>query len=177
MNLVTIPEPTCDGKETWKRFDNAASPDSFSYPASWHVKEDREGIWLTCPDPSEIAYSQGVVVTMGQGDFQGPPELLKCGDKWIYGTSGSGCNCEHPDKIGCDTAKTMRSGSATVLDVGEHEWRIYCHDFGYVGEGYGEDRIILLPHSWVEISAEGRTSELIDRLVDSVAERASNPRK
>lgn len=170
IDLSTIPEPTCDGKEAWERFDDATKPVSFAYPASWHVEEDRDGIWLTCPDPSEIVYSQGVLIKMGSGTFQSPPQLLQCNDKWVYGTSGSECDCNHPDNNGCHSAKPTHSGDATVLDVGDHEWRTYCHSGGYVGQGEGEDRIILLPHSWAEIVASGKSAVLIDRLVDSIKE-------
>ena len=172
VDLSTIAEPTCDGKESWKRFDSAESPVSFSYPASWHFEQDREGVWLTCPDPAEIAYSQDVYIRMGSGHFQGPPQLLKCEGKWIYRTAGSECDCDHPDEPDCHAAKAVRRGSAVILDVGEHEWRNYCHSGGYVGQGYGEDRVILLPHSWIEIMAQGKSSGLIDRLVDSAKERA-----
>ena len=170
VDLATIPEPSCDGKEPWKRFDDPQSAVSFAYPGSWHVDRDRDGIWLTCPDPSEIAYSQNVFIKTGSGAFQSPPELLQCKDTWVYGTAGSDCDCDHPDKLGCHTTKAIHSGSATVLDVGDHEWRTYCHDGGYVGQGEGEDRIILLPHSWIEIMAAGKSSQLINRLVDSVKE-------
>jgi hypothetical protein len=177
VNLATIAEPTCDGKEPWNQFDDPGSPVSFSYPASWRLERDRDGIWLTCPDPSEIAYSQNVLIKMGSGNFQSPPELLQCSDQWIYGTAGSKCDCDHPEKQGCHVAKAARSGSATVFDVGDHEWRTYCYRGGYVGQGEGEDRIILLPNGWVEIMAEGKSSELINRLVDSVKEVPAGPSK
>jgi hypothetical protein len=177
VDLATIPEPTCDGKESWTRFDDPKSPASFSYPAAWHVEQNRDGIYLTCPDPSEIAYNSNVFVQMGSGKFKSPPELLQCGGKWVYGTDGSPCDCDHPDKLGCHIAKASSAGSATVLDVGEHEWRTYCRDGGYAGQGEGEDRIILLRHSWVEIMADGKSSGLINRLVDSVKERPTKVSK
>lgn len=177
LDLATIPEPKCDGKEPWKRLDDPNVPASFAYPASWHLERDRDGIRLTCPDPSQVAYSQGVVVKMGSGSLESPPELLQCKDHWIYGTAGSECDCDHPDKIGCHAAKATRSGSATVLDVGDHEWRTYCQSGGYVGQGEGEDRIILLAHSWVEMMADGKSAGLINRLVESVKERPSTKPK
>jgi hypothetical protein len=177
VNLATIAEPACDGKEAWKQFDDPESPVSFSYPASWRLERDRDGIWLTCPDPSEIAYSQNVLIKMGSGTFKTPPELLQCSDKWIYGTPGSKCDCDHADKPGCHVAKAVRDGSVTILDVGEHEWRTYCYGGGYVGQGDGEDRIILLPHRWVEIMASGNSVQLINRLVDAVEERPAKPSK
>lgn len=174
VNLATMVEPTCDSKAPWNRFEVPNSQVSFAYPASWRLDQDRDAIWLTCPDPSEIAYGQGVTIHTGPGAFAGPPELLQCGDKWIY---GSECDCNHADEIRCHIAKETHSGAATVLDVGGHEWRVYCHDGGYVGQGYGEDRIVLLPHSWLEIIADGKASELIDRLVATVKERPSNQSK
>lgn len=176
VDLTIIPEPKCDGKESWTRFDDSRSSASLSYPASWHLNQGRNGVWITCPDPSEIAYSQDVYIQMGSGEFQGPPELLQCGDSWIYRTTGSKCDCDHPDDAGCHTTRAVRRGSAIVLDVGEHEWRNYCHGGGYMGQGSGEDRIVLLPHSWVEIMAQGKSSEAIDRFVDSVMEHSAQPK-
>lgn len=176
VNLASIPEPACDGKETWTAFHDSSSPISFSYPASWHVDRDQSDVWLTCPDASEIAYAQGVLITMGAGKFKGPPEILQCGGDWIYRQTGSKCDCVHRDDFGCHAAKAVRRGSAIVLDAGEHEWRNYCREGGYVGQGYGEDRIILLPHNWIEIMAQGKSSVLVDRFVDSVNERPAPPK-
>jgi hypothetical protein len=175
VDLTTFAEPLCDGKESWRHFEDARSPVSFSYPASWRLDQDRNGVWLTCPDPGEIAYSQDVYIRMGSGTFQGPPELLQCKENWIYRTAGSECDCDHSDDPSCHMTKAVRRGSAIILDVGEREWRNYCHSGGYVGQGSGEDRIIQLPHSWIEIMAQGKSSGLIDRLVDSVEERLSKP--
>lgn len=168
VKLALIAEPPCDSKAPWKRFDEPNSPASFAYPALWHLEQDSDGIWLTCPDPSEIAYNLGVTIRMGLGAYKGAPELSQCRDKWLL---GSHCDCDHPEKFSCQFANATKHGPATVLDVGDHEWRVYCRDGGYVGQGFGEDRIILLGHSWVEIIAEGKSSELIDRLVDSIVER------
>lgn len=180
VDLATIPEPSCNGKEPWKPFDDPGSPVAFSYPLSWHVEQSGATITLTCPNPSEIAYDQHITIYAGTGEPDRPPdeptELLKCGDTWRYGGEAF-CDCHKPDSLSCGTAKVSRRNSATILDVSDREWRIYCHDGGYVGQGYGEDRIVLLPHSWVEIMAPGKSSELINRLIDSVKERGQHQSK
>jgi hypothetical protein len=170
IDLVTIPEPKCDGRGDWKGFDDPAAPLTFSYPASWHLKQDNDGIWLTCPNPSDIAYSQDLGIMMGSGRFKGPTDLVQCGDQWIYNAD---CDCKHVDEASCRVAKASRKGPATILDVSDHEWRVYCHGGGYVGQGGGEDVIVLLPHSWVEIVANGDSSEIVDHLIQTVKEHPS----
>jgi hypothetical protein len=52
-----------------------------------------------------------------------------------------------------------------------HEWRTYCSDGGYVGQGGGEDRVILLGNYWVEFNDP--TQVAVDRLVKSVHVRVT----
>lgn len=165
VKLAVIPEPRCDGKETWKRFDDPAWSVSFSYPASWRLEESDNSITLTCPNPSEIAYDQHVTIYRGNGSPNGPTDLIQCGNSWIY---GSHCDCSQKDAHACPTAKVNRTKPAVVLDVSEQEWRIYCEGGGYVAQGEGENRVILFGEHWLEITAPGGTSETMDRLVDSV---------
>jgi len=166
VELVTIPEPTCDAKDTWKVFKDPDWPVTFSYPSSWHLEQsDDDSITLTCPNPSEIAFDQHILIHHGTGTPDGPTHLLRCGRSWIY---GDGCDCGQPDSHACTAAKIRRVNSATVLDVSEHEHRIYCLEGGYVAAGEGEDRIILLGDQWLEINAPVNSSELIHRLVNSV---------
>ena len=165
VELVVIPEPRCDGKDAWKLFDDPAWPASFSYPASWHLEESDDSITLTCPNPSEIAYDQHVTIDRGTGTPQRPTGLILCGNSWTYGWQ---CDCSQKDSHACPAAKVNRTKAATVLDVSEHEWRIYCKGGGYVAQGEGEDRVVLFRDQWLEITAPGNTSKIMDRLVNSV---------
>lgn len=174
VSLVSIPEPKCDGKGDWKRFDESTSRVTFSYPESWNLEQDRDGIRLTCPDPYEIAYNHNMGITMGTGAFKGPADLKKCGDKWVYNST---CDCGRDEGSSCHVAKVTRSGSATILDVSDQEWRVYCRDGGYVGQGDGEDIVVLLPHSWLEIFSSSNSSEVVTRLIKTIKERSPAPAK
>ena len=176
VRLVANPEPRCDGQEKWKRFDNPKWPVSFSYPESWHIEQSGISATLTCPNPANIAYQDQVTIYAGTGDPDGPPDeptsLLKCGDTWRYGESS--CDCRGPDSLVCGTAKITRKQSTTILDVGEREWRIYCRDGGYVAQGEGQDRIVLLHGNWVEIIGQAKSSDIVDRLISTVTARTSS---
>lgn len=165
VELVVIPQPRCDGKEAWKLFDDPAWPASFSYPASWHLEESDDSITLTCPNPSEIAYDQHVTIDRGTGSPQRPTGLIQCGNSWIYGWQ---CDCDQKDTHACPAAKVNRTKSATVLDVSEHEWRIYCKGGGYVAQGEGEDRLVLFQDQWLEITG---SPEIVDHLTGTVKPR------
>ncbi len=180
IELVTIPEPRCEGKEEWKRFDGPKWPVSFSFPSSWRVEQSGATITLTCPNPSEIAYDRHITIYAGTGDPDSPPdqptELLKCGDTWRYGEVAF-CGCDKPDSLSCKTARVSRKNSATILDVSDHEWRVYCLGGGYVAEGEGQDRIVLLRDHWLEINAPGDSSEILDRLIETIASRTPHHSK
>jgi hypothetical protein len=165
VRLVAIPEPHCDGKEKWRRFNDPEWPVSFSYPASWHLEQSDNAVVLTCPNPSEIAYGQHIVIHQGTGMPEGPTHIVQCGKSWIYGDR---CDCTQKDQHACATAKVSRTNSATMLDVSEQEHRIYCLEGGYVAAGEGEDRVMLLRDQWLEINAPVNTSEMINRLANSV---------
>jgi hypothetical protein len=177
VELVSISEPRCDGKEEWKRFDDPTWPVSFSYPASWHVEQSGKSVTLTCPDPANLAYDDQITIYAGTGDPDGPPdeptELLRCGDTWRYGGPPS-CDCKKPDSLSCGTAKVFHKDSPTILDVSNREWRVYCRDGGYVSQGEGEDRILLLKGTWLEVVGEGRSSEIVERLTTTVRVREPN---
>jgi hypothetical protein len=176
VRLVDIPEPRCDGHEKWKRFKDPKWPVSFSYPESWHIEQSGRSATVTCPNPANIAYQDQVTIYAGTGDPDGPPDeptsLLKCGDTWRYGESS--CDCSRPDSLVCGTAKITRKHSATILDVSDREWRVYCRNGGYVAQGEGQDRIVLLDGNWIEIIGQGKSSEIVDRLIDTVTARKSS---
>jgi len=169
VELITIPEPSCDGKGTWRRFEDPDWPVTFAYPASWHLEQSEgDSITVTCPNPSEIAFDRHITVYHGAGVPAGPTNLVQCGKSWIYGYQ---CRCDQQDSQGCSVAKVSRLNAATILDVSEREHRIYCLDGGYVAAGEGEDRIILLRDQWLEIDSPVNTSEMVNRIVGSIISR------
>ena len=169
VKLHVIPEPHCDGKESWKRYEDPDADASFSYPASWRVENTDDSLTLTCADPSAIAYDQHVVIYGGSGNPSGPTNLLRCSDTWIY---GSQCKCTEKGTHACPVAKVSHTRSATVFDVSEHEWRVECLGGGYVGQGEGVDRVLLFGDRWLEITGP---PEIVERLTRTVKPNKSKP--
>ena len=170
VKLSEIRKPECGGSGPWKRFDDARRPISFSYPADWLLHVSDESITLSCPNPEEIADGGDVEIYQGQGFPHGPTPLVRCGSGWRY---GSECSCQRKDELECQPAKVTRQKRATVLDVSEREWRIYCREGRYAAQGEGVDRIMLVRDAWLEIIAQSGSSGIIDRLAESVRLRDS----
>ena len=172
--LSTIPKPDCDGKGPWKRLDDPKWPISFSYPANWLLHVSSDGISLICPNPQEIAAESEVDIYQGEGSPDGPTHLFQCGAGWKYGDN---CGCEQEDSLSCHPAKISRQKDKTILDVSDREWRIYCRDGGKVAEGDGVDEIVLLHNSWLEAVSQIGTSDIIDRLIETVKPRSPSASK
>ena len=59
----------------------------------------------------------------------------------------------------------------TVLSGDEMEWRVYCRNGGYVAQGFGFYRLLLLDDRWSDLSGQGPPSELIETIVKTVRRR------
>src|SRR6516162_11230297 len=86
--------------------------------------------------------------------------FVQCGDRWKYGRS---CDCT--DAQSCKTVPVSKQAGMTVLDANLDEWRVYCRDGGYVGQGDGYDRIFLIDENWVERTG---TSVITNRIISTV---------
>lgn len=161
FHLKVATQPKCDGKESWKVFNDAQWPVTFSYPHTWHVSAGAETVTLTCPDPSLMAYD-GYEIRVSQGGDanNATSDIVQCGDKWIYGYS---CTCEHADR--CNAAPAMERAGMTVLRADSREWRVYCRGGGYVGQGTGDRRILTFGDTWIVVEAQGPAAELVERVV------------
>jgi hypothetical protein len=166
VHLTTMPQPACDGKGPWNHFVDPRWPLSFSYPAGWQVQRKGEYLQLVCPDPETMAYNSAVTIEMGTGEPPGSGALQHCPDGWKY---GSLCDCSNEHSDECRIPKITRTSGKTFLDLDETEWRVYCRNEGYVGQGYGEHRIVLLQHAWMDIYATGPASPIVDRLTESTS--------
>lgn len=169
VRLTATPEPACDGKGAWKQFSDPKWPLSFSYPASWRMKQEGHTIELICPDPEAMAYNTEVTVQMGTGAPAGAGVLQHCANGWRY---GSLCDCGARENT-CQVPKITQSQGNTFLNLDQSEWRVYCRNGGYVGQGYGADRFVLLKNHWFEAYATGAGSAIIKRLVQTVNTRAA----
>jgi hypothetical protein len=172
VRLAAIQQPACDGSGVWKRFDNPKWPVSFSYPASWHIKEDDNALRLICPDPEEMAYGNEMAIYEGKGKPGGPWDLVQCAKGWRFGPS-----CDDKDSDLFRVTKVSLQPGKTILSL-DHEWRVGCSDGGpYVGQGDGEDRAVLLRNYWIEFMGAGSASDIVDRLVKSARVRVAHNTK
>jgi len=171
VRLAAIQKPACDGSGVWKRFDDPKWPVSFSYPASWHVKEDGKALQLICPDPEAMTLDGEVTIYEGKGEPVGPEELVHCAKGWRFGPSCDS-HAENSDLFRVSIV-SQQQGKA-ILNLDDREWRIYCFDGGYVGLGNGKDRVVLLHEYWIEFMGAGSASDIVDRLVKSAGARAAH---
>jgi len=172
VRLSVVPRASCAGKGKWKRFDNPKWPFSFSYPASWKLVEKKEPwgssyIRLICPDPEEMAYDTDVTVSEGLGDPSASKQtgLVRCGKEWRY---DAGCGDDiSQSAFGHIPSQSVRHGMR-ILDISDHEWRLYCRNGGYVGQSDGTDLVALQKNGWINITGEGGASDIVERIVDTV---------
>jgi hypothetical protein len=172
VRLATTKKPACDGRGVWKRFDDPKWPVSFSYPASWHVKEytdsNSDVLELICPDPEKMTYSFGVTIFEGKGKPGGPWELVQCPKGWRFGPS---CDSYDENAATAQAAKLSQQPDKTVLGL-VHEWRVYCSDGGYRGQTEGDDEVVILRNSWAEFMGSVSGSGFVDRLAKSAHVRS-----
>lgn len=164
VRLATVPEPKCDGSGPWKRFDSPQWPVSFSYPADWRLQQTGHSIALTCPNPRAMAYESDVTVDEGEGKPPARSGLTECSAGWRYGGS---CECNHADDAACSVPTITHRDGVTILNLGDQEWRLYCRGGGYVGQGEGEDRVVLLQNSWIRFTGVGDPSAIIPRMAET----------
>src|SRR5581483_1415477 len=167
-----VPQPSCSGSGAWQKFSNPRVPITFSYPASWHVKiaepdipnsEGDKGIVLTCPDPMSLAYSWEI-------DFS-PEEMRGDGNvddfiqfdegPWVYG-------CDSDSRDLCRKPVVTRRAGITTYRADEIEFRTYCLDTGYVGQGEGHRFLLSFDDKWMQFYGSGPPSEIMDRILATV---------
>ena len=168
VRLKTVPPMKCDEYQgNWLPFSDPRWPVTFSYPASWRLQADGDAVTLTCPDPSVMAYSDfNIRVTHGSSVKEGEGAFTRCAGQWKYGRQ---CDC---DNLGaCRDAEISRQNGIAVLAGDEMEWRIYCRNGGYIAQGFGYDRLLLMGSRWVEMSGQGPPSELIAEILKTVRRR------
>jgi hypothetical protein len=175
VRLSVVPKTECDGKGAWKRFDSPKWPFSFSYPASWHLVEEHDGpgdyLRLICPDPEEMAYDTDVTIKESVGKPTEKDGLVRCGKEWRYDAE---CGDDIKDSVFGHIAVQSARHGMTILDISDHEWRVYCRDFdGYVGQGGGTDLVVLLQNGWIGITDAKDDSEMDGRIVDTIRAHAA----
>jgi hypothetical protein len=153
-------QPRCDGTGAWKRFDDNRWPVTFSYPASWRLETSNDGVKVTCPNPSFMAYdSYDIELRQGKQSELADLGFHLIETKWMYGQ-----DCEKTPSH-CSLVPVRRREGMTILGADEQEWRVYCRGSGYVAEGEGHEVVLLLSDRWMDLRGEGPPSELIGRIV------------
>ena len=159
--------PSCDGKGPWRLFQDARYPITFSYPASWRVNVQNNGVTLTCPDASLMVYDGfNIRITQGTTAAEGPSFFVHCGNKWLYGD-----NCDCDDRSSCQDAEVVHRGPLTILRAAEFGSRIYCRGGGYIALGSGYFGAVLLGQRWLELIGDGPASELVNRILGTARAR------
>jgi hypothetical protein len=166
VRFAATQKPACDGSGVWKRFDDPKWPTAFSYPASWHIKENGDALQLICPDPEAMAYDNEVTIYEGKGSPVGPWKLVHSAKGWRHGL-------DEGNSASFSVLEVSQPLGKTILNI-ESVWHVYCSDGGYIGLGGGEDRVVLLRDYWIEIMGAGSASDIVDRLAKSACVRAAH---
>jgi hypothetical protein len=172
-HLAVEPAPRCDGTGPLKRFDDPGWPITFTYPASWHLDDagvdDHLSFRLICPNPAPMFYDGTVVIEQGSLTDQGSLEHLeslgyhRSDGKWTH-------NFLAGDEV---DAKGEQQYGMTIVNGDGDEWRTYCRGGGYVGEGDGHRRLLIVGNQWVEISGELEYADAVLRIVASSRRRSA----
>ena len=108
----------------------------------------------------EVDVRQGAEANNATSDF------VQCGDKWNYGY-----DCKCGDISHCKTAPASMRDGMTILRGDEREWRTYCRNGGYVGQGDGVRRILTFGDMWIVAEGQGPAAEMVERIVGTAKRR------
>jgi hypothetical protein len=162
VDLHRVPRPLCDGRGFWASFSDKRWPIEFSYPADWHVEASESEITITCPDPFWMAY-EGVNITLSKSPRSEIP-LMQCGDRSIFGSY----SCIPPNGPFGSQAVVTRHDGVTRFTGWAMEHRLYCKVGGYVGQGDGEDEVLNVGSTWIDVSAEQDAPNVLDKINASI---------
>ena len=169
------PHPSCNGAGPWKRFDDPRLPITFSYPASWQITEYQfsqhaDGFKLTCPDPAKMFNQEGISIESSDlKNINWMGFRLRDG-KWLYDYTVL-CDADNDNPPGCGEAPETHRGVITILDGDNSEWRLYCAGGGYIGQGYGHERMLILGDRWVEFQGFLKDGDMVLRIIATARPR------
>lgn len=153
IRLTFEPRPSCKVSGPSKRFDDPNWPISFSYPAAMQITHTDWGLNLICPDAAGMFYEFSTQITQGPISKIADEGFHLSGGKWMHDSSF--CDIEANNPPGCAEAVVSHRGSITILNDADHEWRVYCTGGGYVAQGYGAGKMLVIGHKWVDIQGIG----------------------
>lgn len=163
LRLREVQKPGCEGRGAWKEFKDPAWSFSFSYPAEWHLKREEDSVELTCPDPEAMTEGRTIRILQGIGESRNLIGLERCGGVWK-----KDCECDENNHVFYCVPQATRLNGMTMLNLDGQEWRVYCRDGGYVGQGEGTMRVLFAGERWVELIGLLPSEELMERLLKSV---------
>lgn len=170
--MKRVPQPSCNGSEAWQKFSNPKVPITFSYPASWHVefvKADMpssagdERFVLTCSDPRSLAYSSNVDFSPEEMDGdENISDFIRFDEgPWVYG-------CDSETRDFCRKPIITHKAGITIYRADEIEFRTYCVEGGYVGQGEGHRFLLSFDDKWIQFYGSGPPSDIMDRILATV---------
>ena len=150
ISLVFEPRPSCSALGHLKQFNDPNWPITFSYPAGMQISHTDWGLRLVCPDAAGMFYDFSIDISQGSLSKIADEGFHLSGGKWMRDSES--CADEANDLPGCPAAAVVsHRGPITILDNSEHEWRVYCTGGGYVAQGYGSEKMLVIGDKWVKI--------------------------
>jgi hypothetical protein len=180
VQLRSVRQTGCNTFGAWKQFDDPAWPFTFSYPATWHLEQQKDGwVRLSCPDPEPMLFEDGGVVQIGRGEGLAPFQdggygFTVCRRRWFINTADQGgCVCDDLDAM-CVPVTPAQRGGLTVIEGGGDD-RNYCRGGHYAGQGTHESRLFLRGDRWLVLDASDVATDALVRIAKTVEARASTP--
>jgi hypothetical protein len=94
-------------------------------------------------------------------------DFVQCnGGAWTY---GGDCDCENPEF--CKTPVVTQQHGITIYRADEIEFRLYCIAASYFGQAEGHRFMLSVDNSWIRFYETGSTSEIMERILQTVARR------
>jgi len=170
--LRRVPQPSCSGSGAWQRFSNPKVPIAFSYPTSWHVEINEpdipnstnyESVMLMCPDPMTLAYDMSVGFRPEEKSKDNTvSDFIRFnGGPWLYG-------CDSDSRDSCQTPIVTHRGGITFYRADEIEFRTYCVEGGYVGQGEGHRFLLYFDDNWIQLYGSGAPSHMMERILSTI---------
>lgn len=170
--MKRVPQPSCGGNGVWHNFSNPKVPITFSYPASWHVEIGEpdipnsatyKAVVLTCPDPMSLAYGMTVGFTPEEmsNDNSVSDFIRFNGAPWVYG-------CDSESRDICKKPIVTYRASITIYLADEIEFRTYCVEGGYVGQGEGHRFLLSFDDKWIQFYGSGSPSDTMERILSTI---------
>jgi hypothetical protein len=132
------------------------------------------GLNLICPDAAGMFYDSSIEISQGTLSKIADEGFHLSGGKWMHDSRF--CDAEANNPHGCiEAAVVGHRGPITILNDADHEWRVYCTGGGYVAQGDGEGKMLVIGDKWVDIQGIGDYGDIALSIV-ATAKIQVNPK-